>query len=113
MTDPVLAPLELRTRLEQLIAKWRDDAARHEKHGDCYRKGQGWGLNDCADELKALLASLVVERRPEEEEKKDDTREDDSQYAERSGTAASNEARPTKKRRRYRDSRGMVIERNG
>lgn len=44
----------LRSALEALIQGWRAQAERHKKHGDCYRIGQGWGLEQCADELAAL-----------------------------------------------------------
>jgi hypothetical protein len=53
--------------LRALVAKWRDQAERHKTHGDCYRIGEGWGINECADELDALLASsapLVEQWRP-------------------------------------------------
>jgi hypothetical protein len=48
---------EVTRQLEALIAKWRREAEQHKIHGDCYRKGQGWGLRDCADELAALSPS--------------------------------------------------------
>ena len=40
-----------------LSTKWREEAERHKTHGDCYRKGQGWGLADAADELDEALAA--------------------------------------------------------
>ncbi|HYE77585.1 MAG TPA: hypothetical protein VEI97_06340, partial [bacterium] len=43
--------------IRELITTWRKQAERHAQHGDCYRRGQGWGLKDCADELEAALAS--------------------------------------------------------
>ncbi len=51
-----------REALEQLIQSWRDAAERHDRLGDTYRRGQGWGLIDCAKELEALLppASMGV-----------------------------------------------------
>src|SRR5690348_14771770 len=60
-------------RLRELSAKWRMESERHERHGDCYRKGQGWGLKDCADELDATLlreaaAALVLRPSPEPQE---------------------------------------------
>jgi hypothetical protein len=45
-----------------LVEKWRKDAARHKKHGDCYRVGEGWGLEECADELDALLVQTPEEK---------------------------------------------------
>lgn len=38
-----------------LVGKWRESAARHKEHGDCYRVGKSWGLTECADELAALI----------------------------------------------------------
>jgi hypothetical protein len=43
--------------VRELIARWREKAAQHAKHGDCYRVGQGWGLGEAADELDAALAA--------------------------------------------------------
>ena len=70
--DPTGAKAESRdARLVQeiraLIAKWIQEAERHEKHGDSYRRGQGWGLRDCADELLRLLraAASALEERAE------------------------------------------------
>ena len=41
--------------LRALVEKWRYDADRHKTHGDSYRIGQGWALDECADELAAAL----------------------------------------------------------
>jgi hypothetical protein len=43
-------------RVRALSATWLAESERHEKHGDCYRKGQGWGMKDCAEALDAALA---------------------------------------------------------
>jgi hypothetical protein len=54
----LLAECDRRSRaMEALVVKWRAEAERHKKHGDCYRRGQGWGLLDCAEELLRALAS--------------------------------------------------------
>jgi hypothetical protein len=49
---------DLADALRALVARWRAEAAKHEKHGDCYRKGEGWGLAECADDLDAILATV-------------------------------------------------------
>lgn len=54
--------------LEQLRDRWREEADRHERLGDCYRVGKGWGLKDCANDLDAYLAreqARVVSRTDE------------------------------------------------
>ncbi|HAM23215.1 MAG TPA: hypothetical protein DCQ04_13295 [Actinobacteria bacterium] len=48
--------------LAELVTKWRTLSVRHGEHGDCYRKGQGWGLADCASELESALAALPLGR---------------------------------------------------
>lgn len=45
----------LRVGLERLMAQWREQSAKDRDHGDSYRIGRGWGLEECADEVAALL----------------------------------------------------------
>jgi hypothetical protein len=50
------------TDVKALIEKWRARAERHKKHGDCYRVGQGWGMDECADELEPVVQALEALR---------------------------------------------------
>jgi hypothetical protein len=45
-----------------LIEKWREKAEQHKKHGDCYRVGEGWALDQCADELEPVVQALEALR---------------------------------------------------
>jgi CMP-N-acetylneuraminic acid synthetase len=49
------APLQ--AAAERLRDIWRAESARHKKYGDCYRVGQGWGMEQCANELDAVLSA--------------------------------------------------------
>ena len=47
-----------RARLLALVKSWHTQAGLHKTHGDTYRIGQGWGLEQAANELdSALLAA--------------------------------------------------------
>lgn len=46
--------------LRALVQKWREMAEQHKTHGDCYRKGQGWGMEDCSKELEAVLSAALA-----------------------------------------------------
>ena len=50
-----------RARLVALISDWRKRADRHNRHGDSYRIGEGWGLTEAADELATLLPPVGQE----------------------------------------------------
>lgn len=52
-----------REALVKLAEKWDAEAVRHKKHGDSYRVGQGWGMEQCATELQELLRPVSA---PEE-----------------------------------------------
>jgi hypothetical protein len=49
---------------QRLVTQWREAGERHILHGDCHRRGQGWALKDCADELEAVLASPPPDEPP-------------------------------------------------
>ena len=51
-------------RLRELSNEWRQLAEQHKKHGDCYRVGEGWGLDRAANDLDAALASAEASPAP-------------------------------------------------
>ena len=60
-----LAALHQReAQIQQVIERWRHEAARHKKHGDSYRVGQGWGMEQCAEELVAALTPAPTGEQP-------------------------------------------------
>lgn len=58
---PGEAETTLRATLGSLVELWRGVANRHKTHGDCYRVGQGWGMEQCADELEQVLGAAPRE----------------------------------------------------